>query len=74
VLFMAVGTPREEEDLPTSRMSRMWPRYTSTSAAIFGLPEVPYPDLVPVLKELRRVLKSNGVLPFPGIPKKGIHT
>ena len=59
---MAVGAPREDEDLPTSRASRMWPGYTSTSAAIFGLPEVPYPDVVPVLEELRRVLKPNGVL------------
>jgi len=25
----------------------------------FGLPQVPYPDLVPVLNELRRVLKPN---------------
>jgi predicted SAM-dependent methyltransferase len=30
--------------------------------SIHALPEVPYPDLVPVLQELRRVLKPNGVL------------
>lgn len=30
--------------------------------SIHALPEVPYPDLVPVLGELRRVLKPNGVL------------
>ena len=30
--------------------------------AIHALPEVPYDDLVPVLEELRRVLKRGGVL------------
>jgi len=30
--------------------------------SIHALPEVPYPELVPVLKELRRVLKTGGVL------------
>jgi SAM-dependent methyltransferase len=30
--------------------------------SIHALPEVPYPNLVPVLRELRRVLKPNGVL------------
>lgn len=30
--------------------------------SIHALPEVPYPDLVPVLQELRRVLKTGGVL------------
>jgi SAM-dependent methyltransferase len=30
--------------------------------SIHALPEVPYPDLVPVLQQLRRVLKPNGVL------------
>ncbi len=30
--------------------------------SIHALPEVPYDDLVPVLQELRRVLKPNGVL------------
>jgi predicted SAM-dependent methyltransferase len=32
------------------------------AVAIHALPEVPYPDLVPVLAELRRVLKPGGVL------------
>src|ERR671915_1007 len=32
------------------------------AVSIHALEEVPYPDLVPVLKELRRVLKPNGVL------------
>lgn len=32
------------------------------AVSIHALPEVPYPDLVPVLEELRRVLKPNGVL------------
>jgi predicted SAM-dependent methyltransferase len=31
-------------------------------ASIHALPEVPYPELVPVLAELRRVLKPGGVL------------
>jgi predicted SAM-dependent methyltransferase len=35
--------------------------------SIHALPEVPYPDLVPVLKELRRVLKPSGVLRL-GLP------
>jgi predicted SAM-dependent methyltransferase len=30
--------------------------------SIHALPEVPYPDLVPVLQELKRVLKPGGVL------------
>src|SRR6476659_3429647 len=30
--------------------------------SIHALPEVPYPELVPVLSELRRVLKPDGVL------------
>ena len=30
--------------------------------SIHALPEVPYPDLVPTLQELRRVLKPGGVL------------
>jgi predicted SAM-dependent methyltransferase len=30
--------------------------------SIHALQEVPYPDLIPVLQELRRVLKPNGVL------------
>src|SRR5215207_6812351 len=30
--------------------------------SIHALPEVPYPDLVPILQELRRVLKPGGVL------------
>jgi SAM-dependent methyltransferase len=30
--------------------------------SIHALPEVPYPDLVPILEELRRVLKPGGVL------------
>jgi SAM-dependent methyltransferase len=32
------------------------------AVAIHALPEVPYPDLVPVLQELRRVLKPGGTL------------
>lgn len=41
--------------------------------SIHALPEVPYPDLVPVLQELRRVLKPGGVLRL-GLPDldKGI--
>ena len=35
--------------------------------SIHALQEVAYPDLVPVLKEFRRVLKSNGVLRL-GLP------
>jgi predicted SAM-dependent methyltransferase len=35
--------------------------------SIHALPEVPYPDLAPVLKELRRVLKPDGVLRL-GLP------
>ena len=32
------------------------------AVGIHALPEVPYPELVPVLSELRRVLKPDGVL------------
>ena len=32
------------------------------AVAIHALPEVPYPDLIPVLTELRRVLKPGGTL------------
>ena len=32
------------------------------AVSIHALPEVPYPDLIPVLGELKRVLKLNGVL------------
>lgn len=41
--------------------------------SIHALPEVPYPDLVPVLSELRRVLKPGGLLRL-GLPDldKGI--
>jgi predicted SAM-dependent methyltransferase len=41
--------------------------------SIHALPEVPYPDLVPTLLELRRVLKPGGVLRL-GLPDldKGI--
>jgi len=37
------------------------------AVSIHALPEVPYPDLVPVLTELRRVLKPGGVLRL-GLP------
>jgi predicted SAM-dependent methyltransferase len=37
------------------------------AVSIHALPEVPYPDLIPVLTELRRVLKPNGVLRL-GLP------
>lgn len=32
------------------------------AASIHALPEVPFPDLLPVLRELRRVLKPGGIL------------
>jgi SAM-dependent methyltransferase len=32
------------------------------AVSIHALPEVPYPELVPVLRELRRVLRRGGVL------------
>ncbi len=37
------------------------------AVSIHALPELPYPDLVPVLRELRRVLRPNGVLRL-GLP------
>jgi SAM-dependent methyltransferase len=37
------------------------------AVSIHALPEVPYPDLLPVLRELRRVLKPGGVLRL-GLP------
>ena len=37
------------------------------AVSIHALPEVAYPDLVPVLTELRRVLRPNGVLRL-GLP------
>jgi len=37
------------------------------AVSIHALPELAYPDLVPVLEELRRVLKPNGVLRL-GLP------
>jgi SAM-dependent methyltransferase len=37
------------------------------AVSIHALPEVPYPDLVPVLGELRRVLRPGGVLRL-GLP------
>lgn len=37
------------------------------AVSIHALPEVPYPQLVPVLRELRRVLKPGGVLRL-GLP------
>ena len=35
--------------------------------SIHALPEIPYPDMVPVLRELRRVLKPGGILRL-GLP------
>lgn len=32
------------------------------AVSIHALPEVPYPELIPILQELRRVLKPEGVL------------
>jgi SAM-dependent methyltransferase len=40
------------------------------AVSIHALPEVPYPDLVPVLEELRRVLEPGGVLRL-GLPDLG---
>lgn len=37
------------------------------AVSIHALPEIPYPDLVPVLAELRRVLQPGGVLRL-GLP------
>ena len=37
------------------------------AVSIHALPEISYPDLIPVLRELRRVLKPNGVLRL-GLP------
>ncbi|MGH7542610.1 MAG: class I SAM-dependent methyltransferase [Gemmatimonadota bacterium] len=37
------------------------------AVSIHALQEIPYPDLVPVLQELRRVLKNDGVLRL-GLP------
>jgi SAM-dependent methyltransferase len=37
------------------------------AVSIHALPEVPYPDLLPVLRELQRVLKPGGVLRL-GLP------
>jgi SAM-dependent methyltransferase len=37
------------------------------AVSIHALPELPYPDLVPALRELRRVLKPGGVLRL-GLP------
>jgi predicted SAM-dependent methyltransferase len=44
------------------------------AVSIHALPEIPYPDLVATLEELRRVLKPGGVLRL-GLPDldKGIH-
>jgi SAM-dependent methyltransferase len=41
--------------------------YFDYAVSIHALPEVPYPDLVPTLAELRRVLRPGGVLRL-GLP------
>ncbi len=41
--------------------------YFEYAVSIHALPEVPYPDLIPTLAELRRVIKPHGVLRL-GLP------
>jgi predicted SAM-dependent methyltransferase len=71
VIFIAVGTPQGNGGIDISSDIRDGLPLDSASidyaVSIHALPEVSYPDLVPVLKELRRVLRPNGVLRL-GLP------